>query len=113
MAIEEALLADNGFLVSGFGTGTITTESEECLCEAQEATTSSQGPEYCAHNQVIILSETFLSTGNLRFVNDNLSLFVDDLFSGRKLALGGFIYLCYLFFLKLCSFFHSHRNDML
>ena len=54
MAIEEAVLAENGFLDSGFGTGKVTTESEECPREVQEATTSSQGLEYYSRSQVII-----------------------------------------------------------
>lgn len=61
MAIEEALLAENGILNKGFGSGeSEVTNGEAYPCEAQEwATTSSQGQEYYtqsqSQSQVIVL----------------------------------------------------------
>ncbi|GMN42921.1 hypothetical protein TIFTF001_012121 [Ficus carica] len=53
MAIEEALLAENGILNKGFGSGeSEVTNGEASPCEAQEwATTSSQGQEYYTQSQ--------------------------------------------------------------
>ncbi|PON98019.1 Histone-lysine N-methyltransferase ATX [Trema orientale] len=50
MAIEEALLAENGFLDSSFGNDKISS-SETCPREIQGATTSNQEEEYYSQNQ--------------------------------------------------------------
>lgn len=55
MAIEEALLAENGILDASFGTDKIT-GSEAYPQEIQEASTSNQEEEYYSQNQVIVLT---------------------------------------------------------
>lgn len=55
MAIEEALLAENGILNKSFGTGEIS-NAEAYSYETQEPTTSNQGQEYYTQGQVMVLS---------------------------------------------------------
>lgn len=55
MAIEEALLAENGVLDTSFGTSQ-TTNSEAYAKEIQEVTALDRDQEYYSQNQVVCLN---------------------------------------------------------
>ena len=78
LAIEEALLAENGILDTSFGTDKITS-SEAYPREIQEATTSNQEEEYYSQNQAIVL-RNFLFNDSFFYLhiicNAQLSSFV-------------------------------------
>lgn len=64
MAIEEALLAENGVIDSGFGASKLSDESEECPRETlEEATASSRGQDCDDHSYVIVRSPFILLVG--------------------------------------------------